>query len=66
MCGTASIDADGVDQRRRGTYSDLEEVLAQRVQIWIERGRSLAAIGLAMRNVAGGLDHMSHVEGAPH
>ena len=56
---------DHADQKVAGTHSCLEDYLAQLVQFWIERGWSLAAIAVAMRHVAGGLELMRHADGTP-
>jgi len=56
---------DGADQKVTGTHSYLEDYLAQLVQFWIERGWSLAAIVVALRHVASGLELMRHADGTP-
>ena len=53
------------EQKVAGTHSYLEDYLAQLVQFWIKRGWSLAAIAVALRHVAGGLDLMRHADGTP-
>ncbi len=56
---------DHDDQKVAGANSHLEDYLAHLVQFWIERGWSLAAIAVAMRHVAGGLELMRHADGTP-
>ena len=60
MANTARCDR----QTSLTTLSQLEDVLAQLVQFWIEQGWSLCAIATALRNVAGGLELMRRLEGA--
>jgi hypothetical protein len=52
---------------RKGAHdeSHLDDVLAQWVQFWIQRGWSLTAIARAMRNVSAGLELLSRIDGAP-
>jgi hypothetical protein len=54
--------ASSAHRKIRRSHSDLEDILAQMVQYWIERGWSLAAISLAMRNIAGGLELVNRIE----
>jgi len=56
---------DHDEQKVAGTHSYLEDYLAQLVQFWIKRGWPLAAIAVAMRHVAGGLELMRHADGTP-
>ena len=56
---------DHDEQKVAGTHSYLEDYLAQLVQFWIKRGWSLAAIAVAMRHVADGLELMRHADGTP-